>query len=142
VKEQLSAHESSRPERAAAIERMLLPLLNRDTPAAPSYLSRAVERIRLHGGCTRIGKLCEEIGITARQLQREFDRWIGIPVKFYCRVVRVNRALEYLERTSGPCDYAELAADLGYYDQAHLCGEFAELVGMTQSQIHFGGMQG
>ncbi|MFP4563474.1 MAG: AraC family transcriptional regulator [Spirochaetia bacterium] len=30
---------------------------------------------------------------------------------------------------------ADLALSLGYYDQSHLCGEFAELVGMSPKKI-------
>jgi AraC-like DNA-binding protein len=120
--------------RQDVIERLLLSRIQPGLFTPPRYLSRAIECIQAAHGDIRVGQLCNGIGITSRQLQREFQRWIGVSVKFFARVVRMNRALELLQ-LSKRTDLAALAVSVGYYDQAHLCGDFAELVGLAPSQI-------
>jgi methylphosphotriester-DNA--protein-cysteine methyltransferase len=49
--------------------------------------------------------------------------------KTLARVVRFERLLCAARR--GRRDWASLAADLGYFDQAHLIADFRELAGTT-----------
>ncbi|MBU1049141.1 AraC family transcriptional regulator [Candidatus Bipolaricaulota bacterium] len=121
--------------RQDVIERLLLSIVQMKSPTPPLYLSRAVECIQAAHGNIRIDRLCSDIGITCRQIQREFQSWMGVPVKFYARIVRMNRALVLLHSRNQTPDLAKLAVSLGYYDQAHLCDEFSSLVGMTPLHV-------
>lgn len=73
-----------------------------------------------------IGDLASRLGVTARHLHRAFTEAIGIPPKQFARTVRLHRVLAAM-----PADWSRLAADAGYYDQAHLIAEFHALVGLT-----------
>lgn len=55
---------------------------------------------------TRVGALAERLGMSVRSVQRLFGEYAG-----------------------GDLDRARLAADLGFYDQAHLVREFTRTVG-------------
>jgi AraC-like DNA-binding protein len=66
--------------------------------------------------------------VTSRHLRRAFAEHIGIGPKDFARTVRLQRAVR-LSRTSQ--DWSRIAAEAGYYDQAHLIADFHELVGVT-----------
>ncbi|HEY2285312.1 MAG TPA: helix-turn-helix domain-containing protein [Streptosporangiaceae bacterium] len=78
----------------------------------------------------RLSDLCERAGVGQRTLQRLFLHYAGVPPTW---VVRRYRLLEVAEtvRAGGPVSWAEVAADLGYADQAHLITEFRAATGQT-----------
>lgn len=82
----------------------------------------------LEGGEVRVESVAGRLGVTARHLRRAFTENIGIGPKEYARTVRLQRALR-MATTS--CDWARVAADAGYYDQAHLIADFRQFVGLT-----------
>jgi AraC-like DNA-binding protein len=123
------------PEAVRTIEATLLDRLLRPELEPPHYLGKAIERIVTSSGKLTVRSLCDDVGITARQLEREFDRWVGQSAKLFSRIVRMNTALSILQGGAPRMDLADLALTLGYYDQSHLCGEFAELVGISPKEI-------
>jgi len=46
----------------------------------------------------------------------------------YARTARLQRVVRMAETSK---DWGRIAADAGYYDQAHLIGDFGDLVGLT-----------
>jgi AraC-like DNA-binding protein len=56
---------------------------------------------------------------------------VGLPPKRFSRVVRFQRVLR---RVEGCPDWAQLAIELGYFDQAHLIREFRTLFGCTPGE--------
>jgi AraC-like DNA-binding protein len=78
----------------------------------------------------RLADLCDRSGVGQRTLQRLFLHYAGVPPTW---VVRRYRLLEVAEtvRAGGPVSWAEVAADLGYADQAHLITEFRAATGQT-----------
>jgi AraC-like DNA-binding protein len=135
VRDSLCNTSLSVSDRIALIEELFVNVARAQSFLPPPYLERAVTCIEMTDGNIRVGELCDDIGITTRQLQREFDRWLGVSIKFYMRIVRFNRALELLETRAGGTDLADLSLSLGYYDQSHLCSDFAELAGLSPSRI-------
>jgi transcriptional regulator GlxA family with amidase domain len=80
------------------------------------------------GAPVRVESVARQLGITPRHLRRAFTESVGIGPKDFARTVRLRRTL----RMVGPsADWGRIAADAGYYDQAHLIAEFRELVGFT-----------
>jgi methylphosphotriester-DNA--protein-cysteine methyltransferase len=77
---------------------------------------------------TRVQVVAEELGVTARHLRRAFVERVGIGPKEFARGVRLQRAIRGSARSR---DWSMIARDAGYYDQAHLIGEFRDLVGLT-----------
>ena len=81
----------------------------------------------------RSPSLAPALGVTRQHLARAFARHVGVPPKMFARVARVRRALA-TARVATSVDWAALALDVGYYDQAHLAGEVRELTGRTPSE--------
>jgi transcriptional regulator GlxA family with amidase domain len=63
-----------------------------------------------------------------RTLQRLFAEHVGPGPKWVIRRYRLQEVVGRLE-AGGPVDWADLAATLGYADQAHLSRDFADLFG-------------
>jgi len=99
---------------------------DRAEPMSASLSRRAVRMI--DEGETRIDNVAARLGVTARHLRRAFVESVGVGPKEYARSVRLHRALR---RAKTSRDWAQIATDVGYYDQAHLISEFRQLVGLT-----------
>ncbi len=95
---------------------------------ASARIARHAVRL-LEGDQVRVESVAERLGVTARHLRRAFTESVGIGPKEFARTVRLQRAVRAAAATSN--DWAQIAADAGYYDQAHLIAEFRELVGLT-----------
>jgi len=78
----------------------------------------------------RLSDLSELAGLGPRTLQRMFLRYAGVPPTW---VIRRYRLLDAAEAVRGgqPVCWADVAADLGYADQAHLIRDFRAATGQT-----------
>lgn len=75
-----------------------------------------------------IAALADETGMSRQWLTRACRRAIGLPAKQLARVARMQRAIIALQRRVAP---ARVAAETGYFDQAHLGNELRTLAGIT-----------
>jgi transcriptional regulator GlxA family with amidase domain len=87
----------------------------------------------------RVADLAAGTGWSGRHLASRFRAEIGLTPKAAARVVRFDRARRRLvEHVSGAgqagYQLADLAAETGYFDQAHLAREFRALAGVPPSQ--------
>ncbi|RKH67826.1 AraC family transcriptional regulator [Corallococcus llansteffanensis] len=95
-------------------------------PASARLARRAVRLFE--GEEDRVETVAERLGVTARHLRRAFTENVGIGPKDFARTVRLQRAVRMAATSK---DWGRIAADAGYYDQAHLIADFRELVGLT-----------
>lgn len=80
----------------------------------------------------RVDDLLDRYALSKRQIQRLFQRYVGVSPKWVIMRYRAHEAIEQL--TSGKItDLTELAMDLGYFDQAHFIKDFKALVGQSPS---------
>ncbi len=79
--------------------------------------------------------LAEEVGLSERHLRRLIRERLGTGPKRVQRILRLNRAVALADATARP-DWSRLAVRTGYYDQAHLTGEFRVLTGLTPTELH------
>ncbi|MFI6160199.1 DUF6597 domain-containing transcriptional factor [Micromonospora haikouensis] len=86
--------------------------------------------IRVDRSVLRVDDLARRHGTTTRRLQRLFLDHVGVSPKWVIRRYRIQEAIEHAAG-GGPVDWAAVAADLGYADQAHLIREFATATGLT-----------
>ena len=89
------------------------------------------------GGALRVSELAAGTGWSGRHLTSRFRAEIGLTPKAAARVIRFDRARKRLvHKLTAGGDYllADLAADCGYFDQAHLAREFRALAGCPPSQ--------
>ena len=101
-----------------------------------------VSRITDDPGLRRVDQLSASSGITARTLQRLFADYVGVSPKWVMRRARLHDAAERAD-SGEPVDWAALASDLGYADQAHLTRDFtvtiripARTVGYAEALLH------
>ncbi|MER6195504.1 AraC family transcriptional regulator [Streptomyces cyaneofuscatus] len=114
--------------RVAALDACLLALEPRPDPQATLAMELA-DRVRTDRSVCRAGQLARDAGLTPRSLQRLFSAYVGVGPKWVILRYRIHEALERAE--SDPAvDWARLAADLGYSDQAHLVRDFTATVGV------------
>ena len=137
------------PERFAVLDEILLRQLlaandgGREAagPVAPEVLWSWRQLLRA-GGSVRVADLAAGTGWSGRHLASRFRAEIGLTPKAAARVIRFDRARKLLvsrlavDAADGDSGYglAALAADCGYFDQAHLAREFRALAGVPPSQ--------
>lgn len=81
----------------------------------------------------RVGALAEALGVTVRQLQRVFADVVGVSPKWVIDRARILEVGERVRRDPG-VRLADLAAELGFADQAHLTRSFTAAVGQTPAR--------
>jgi AraC-like DNA-binding protein len=116
----------------AAAEAMLLGFGPRPDPVAVTVAS-IVERITADAGLRRVGALAEVCGLPERRLQRMFTEYVGVPPKWVMRRARLLEAARRID-AGDAVDWALLAADLGYCDQAHLTRDFTSTLGTSPAR--------
>lgn len=91
---------------------------------------RLMERTQ---GRIPLGVLAERVGVSARWMTTLFQREVGRSPKTVLRLMRFQHATASIAasaRRSGRVDLAAVAADAGYWDQAHLTREFGRFAGV------------
>jgi AraC-like DNA-binding protein len=76
-----------------------------------------------------ISILADRLGISHGHLDREFMRVVGLSPRTLARVLRVRRLLAHID-VQDRVAWTRLAADLGWYDQAHLVRDFTRHTGV------------
>jgi len=71
-----------------------------------------------------------DTGISARQLRRMFDHYVGCPPKVFSQVVRFQQLLRGMLASNRP----SMFFDVGYYDQAHFVKSFKTFYGLTPTE--------
>ena len=77
---------------------------------------------------TRVDQIADQFTMPARQLQRLFREYVGVTPKWVIQRYRLIEAAERLA-AGAVADFAGLALDLGYADQAHFIRDFKKIVG-------------
>ena len=125
------------PERFAVLDELLLRRIGSHAAVAPE-VSWAWHELLRAGGTVRVSALAAGTGWSERHLTGRFRAEIGLAPKAAARVIRFHRARKLLVRNlteANPAGrLADLAADCGYFDQAHLAREFRALAGCPPSQ--------
>lgn len=92
-----------------------------------------VNRILAEPGIRTVDDLARVAGLGKRSLQRLFSDYVGVAPKWVIRRYRLHELVERFNAGDLP-DYAQLALELGYFDQAHLINDFRAIVGYTPKQ--------
>jgi AraC-like DNA-binding protein len=129
VREQLGAVSGDR-EILPCLERWLDRRLRHE--AIPDKrVSFAAEMLRRGGN--GVGRIAEATGLSHKHLVHEFTRRVGLTPKHFGRVQRLQRVIGQVGQRP-VVDWADQAAKVGFYDQAHLANEFRDLTGLTPSE--------
>jgi AraC-like DNA-binding protein len=106
-------------------------------------LRQAVRPFELHPGvafalhrfCVRphrttVAAVLERLGLSHRRFAQLFHDQVGLTPKAFSRVQRFQRVLRMVHRVSS-IEWADVALDCGYYDQAHFIHDFQGFSGFT-----------
>ena len=118
-------------ERFDALEQFLVPRIV-GAQIDPRVQS-ALKRIEDCGGQMRIAELARECRVSPRHLNRLMRNWVGVSPKRLARFVRFQTLLQRME--ASPHNSARVAAELGYFDQAHLSNEVAQFAGTSPGLV-------
>ncbi len=121
----LSTQDES--QMVARANTFMLSVLPERDPLAEE-VAAMVHHIVTDPALTRVDQLVSTLGVPARRLQRLFAEYVGVSPKWVLRRARLHEAHERADRGAG-LDWAALAADLGYADQAHLTRDFTATIG-------------
>lgn len=130
LREQLLAAKS--PEaRLKILERGLYLAAGGELARHPAVAYALKEFCGAPGGRT-IAEVTNQIGLSARRFIEVFQREVGLTPKLFCRVRRFQKVLPYIRRGIA-IDWAQIALDCGYYDQAHFIHDFQAFSGINPS---------
>ncbi len=130
-----TADDAAMVEAAAALLRGARPA---EDPVAEQVaeLGALITRDR---GLYRVAQLAGVSGLPARRLQRMFAQYVGVSPKWVMRRARLHEAALRAEAGgSAAVNWAALAAELGYADQAHLARDFTETIGVPPARYAAG----
>lgn len=89
----------------------------------PTLAVTAATRLFEARGQGTVAALANSVGLSVRQLERQFQAQVGMSPKLLARVTRFEAAQRHIFESAEP-SFTRLAHDLGYADQAHFTREF------------------
>ena len=99
-------------------------------------LRQLMDLVEAQDGTVRVQELEERSLYSARYIRKVFDDNIGLSPKAFARCVRFQRLIGTMNSADCP-SLSDLAADFGYFDQAHFSRDFKELTSVTPRE-YFG----
>lgn len=130
IRNQLLEIES--PEaRLPRLESFLLGQAKRSLEAN-RLIAFAVHQLQHSPQFLAIRDLANTIGITQKHLITQFEKVVGLRPKSFARVCKFQKVINLVERQN-QIEWAAIASDCGYYDQAHFIHEFQAFSGLNPS---------
>ena len=117
--------------RAAVLDAALAPLAP-DPPPAYRELQALLRRMLEDRSLVRVEQVAALAATSTRSLQRLFASYVGVSPKAVLSRYRLQDAASSID-AGEVTDLAALAAELGWFDQAHFSREFRAVVGTTPS---------
>jgi methylphosphotriester-DNA--protein-cysteine methyltransferase len=113
----------------AIVERCLLDQLVRPLELHPA-VTYALQQFRSPARSDSVAAVTARIGLSSRRFIQLFHQQVGLTPKTFSRVRRFQRVLCSIH-AKREVDWAQLALDCGYYDQAHFIHDFQAFSGLT-----------
>jgi AraC-like DNA-binding protein len=120
--------EKLEPAQFQVLERYLTQRLKHVVAIHPA-VRYAVEELSRDEG-VRIRQIQLATGLSHTRFIQLFHEHVGLTPKLFCRIRRFRMLLDRIEKST-PVNWAEVATDGGYFDQAHLIRDFRVFAGIT-----------
>ena len=98
-------------------------------------LSSIVKCIKAAKGQITVDALAKKNHTTARQLERNFHKHIGITPKEFINITRFQNALSEITNKMNQKSFLNIAIEHGYYDHAHLTNDVKRYTGLPPSEL-------
>lgn len=84
------------------------------------------------GGLISVKKLSQSVFYSERHLGRIFEKYMGVNIKSFSRLVRVNKAIRFLRQPQ--CSITQVFMQTGFYDMPHFIHDFKSICGVTPQE--------
>ena len=111
------------------LEQRLLAHLD-EVPPGLALVQDATGRITQCHGAVAIHALSDRLGISQNHLGNQFKQLVGVTPKELARLIRFEYVLHTINPLR-PINWAHIAHECGYYDQAHFNKDFVAFTGYT-----------
>jgi len=116
-------------KRIEIVEGFLLSMLQRQS-TLDAVVKRTVDALLATKGGSSINEILDRDVSKRRQLERKFQKQIGVSPKQLAKVIRLQSALEMLLNNEAD-SLTTIAYESEYYDQAHFIKDFREFTGVS-----------
>jgi AraC-like DNA-binding protein len=127
--QKLFLEEDSVEKLFSSVEELLLDSIQE---AYPEALILAIQLITQSLGTISLNKVAKMVAYSDRQLNRFFNEYLGLSIKSFSRIVRINHALRLLNDRSH--SISMVWDTLGYYDSSHFAKDFKLVCGVTPNE--------
>ena len=117
-------------KRNLLIQNYLLAKLAMLKPALP--IDKAMLQLVKSNGNLSVDILASQACVSVRQFERQSLDRIGLPPKYFARMIRFSEAYKFKERNPQVA-WTEISHLFGYYDQMHLIKDFRHFAGTNPS---------
>ncbi len=93
-----------------------------------------VSLIKTNYASGSISHIQKNIGLSPRQLERNFVKEIGVNPKMYSRMTRFSDVLAY-KKNHSHANWASVAYEFNYTDQNHLIKDFKQFLGVSPTEF-------
>lgn len=130
-----SAVKSSKSidELVMRVDNILIKIIENNNRMQLSIIS-AINKIKLSGGTISVKNLAESEYISERHLRRLFEKHIGLSVKMFSRLTRINRTVKIYKNNIEKGSFY-IAQESGFFDESHLIRDFNEFCGTTPNKF-------
>lgn len=123
-------------ERINLLTEMLMELESKRLPAIV-WLDNCIETIYRKNGNVAVNELIATTDFSNRHFSRVFSEIVGVPPKYFCKVVQLNGLFEAINSSDND-KILQLALEYGYYDQSHFIHDFKKLIGDSPQRFLMG----
>lgn len=95
----------------------------------PKELIQAIQEIIDARGIITVSDIADHASYCVRQLNRTFNQYLGMSMKAFSRLVRINNSFHLLNEQSNTLN--TISDKLGYYDTSHYVKDFKIVCGIT-----------
>jgi AraC-like DNA-binding protein len=97
------------------------------------FITYAVDALSIRQNKKSLEQLASKSGYSQKHLIHLFKHHVGLTPKTYLKIERFQHTIAMLEHTTSP-DWAALALEAGFYDQAHFIHDFKQFSGLTPTE--------
>ena len=94
----------------------------------PTLEDAAARLLTARRGRLTIDAMAAHYGLSRQRFARRFQEATGVPPKLFARIVRFQ-GLVYSLLSTDVAEWAGVAPEIGFYDQAHMINEFRDFAG-------------
>lgn len=100
-----------------------------------SAIRRIIDDITYSNGGVTVRSIARKYAVSSRQLERNFNQYVGLSPKEFISFVRYQFAYTQIKENGGVKSLSEIAFDTGYFDHSHLTNEIKKYSGFVPSEI-------